>query len=695
MTDPKDLLERLKSGDAEERRRAVSLVAEEEMPRNNSWIVKTMGDSDWRVRKEATGVALRRAPDPELLDELLKALLPGDNVGMRNAAVEALGGFGQRGLDALTRALPTFDQDGRKLAIEAIAKIRNPAAVGLLLSLLNDEDDNVWAAAIDALGDLSIITPEVTAELERALRCGVAYKQLVVLEAINRMGVSVAFERLRSLVSDPLLRKAATIAVGRCTEPEAVEVIRIALEEASPALFLAGLCAGAEMALSGPQGFSRLSQRLALSQTAAQRIFDLANNGDGELDQQRNALLLSGVLATPEALRVIIRRLGDYRVGKSAQVALQLIGADATPALVKATREADLARRAICIELLGQLADDKIRKPAIDAIHSALTDGPDEVVSAGLEALARIGDDESMMFVMRWFDGKFPASIRLAAGAALAAGAKANPSRAKEIAADIDQDEASAAVVALFITVLDEPVFADRRADIRFLAAAAANPEPFVRRIALDALNGGCSAGTVEAIAFALNDEVEDVRLAAVRALGRARDTQKAPLGVEHLVCLVESTHDEALRAVALEALGTTGDARALSLLESYCMANSPLLAVAALEALSGFATDERRKVAILALEHRDSEVVKAALRVLGDVADSTLVPEIGRCLQHEAWDVRRLAADALGLIGSDTAKALLNQRLAKEAEAPVIDAIRRNLRGASGSDRPGRDELP
>ena len=80
-----------------------------------------------------------------------------DNVGLRNAAVEALAGYGSASVDALSVALPALDADGRKLAAEALGRTGQTAALLLLGSMANDPDPNVRAAVVEAVAGVGIM----------------------------------------------------------------------------------------------------------------------------------------------------------------------------------------------------------------------------------------------------------------------------------------------------------------------------------------------------------------------------------------------------------------------------------------------------------------------------------------------------------------------------------------------------------
>ena len=85
-----DLEAGLRSDDPEERRRATARLEEESRGLNVDLLLKALGDADWRVRKEAVAVACRAAPSSEVLRGLIESIHPGSNVGLRNAAVEAI-----------------------------------------------------------------------------------------------------------------------------------------------------------------------------------------------------------------------------------------------------------------------------------------------------------------------------------------------------------------------------------------------------------------------------------------------------------------------------------------------------------------------------------------------------------------------------------------------------------------------------
>jgi HEAT repeat protein len=230
-----------------------------------------------------------------------------------------------------------------------------------------------------------------------------------------------------------------------------------------------------------------------------------------------------------------------------------------------------------------------------------------------------------------------------------------------------------------------------------FLTAALSNPLGSVRCAALRALSEVGGERAVAGVAFALADEEADVRRMAVSALGKIRGDDGAALGLPHLIDLVQHATEPELVAAAARALGQSGDAHALSVLRPLVRLGLPLVAVSAVEALAELAGARRVDVLLDGLSHTDGEVVKATMLALADAQDPRVVAHLGACLDHEAWDVRSLAADLLGRLPGETALGLLRARLTGEDSPPVQAAIARALERAAGirrSSPPGGGSL-
>ncbi len=670
----------LGSSDPEDRRQAAARLSELAGEALVPLLMRVLGDEDWRVRKEATAVAIALAPSSDVLRGLVDALSPGDNVGLRNAAVEALAGYGMPAVDALSGSLPMLDADGRKLAVEALGRTGVPSALLVLRPLLWDHDPNVRAATVESIAQLGSTTLDTAIPLlEQCLDSDDQLVRLAALDGLNGLGVPLRWERLRRLLRDPMLQRPALLAAGRTGHVDAASLLVAALDRGQGASFRNAVQALAQYAQVSPLSADAARRSLRdLSKRARDRVLAEAAGSGDDLELRRAALLLTGVLPGDEAPEVAADALSDDSVAGTAEQALSMHGPRAVPALVARARAGFSSERALCIELLGQLADETNAESALAAVRAALRDDSLEVVGSALGAMTQIGDETCLELAAHWLCADTTVPVRTAAAAALAALAKRHPARARSHVRDIAADGSEAQVVAVVLTALGEPVRGSLEDDVAFLSQALSSDNPHVRRTALDAFAAlACSLG-VEAVAFALTDEEREVQLAAVRALGRMRSEDGSIAGLQNLFDLIARGEDDALVAAAIQALGQAGDPRALTVLKPLVRSDTAVHAVAAVEALGSIADPRRVEALTSALSHADPEVVKAALRVLAMEQDPRVPAHVGACLDHEAWDVRRLAADLLGDIGA--ASDLLRAKLSIEPEPLVKDAVQRAL---------------
>lgn len=685
MTEREQIVAALGSSDPEERRRAVARLAFEDADASADLILLGLGDADWRVRKEAVRIATAAAPAPRLLAALVEALGPGDNVGLRNAAVEAIAGFGVDAVEALSGAIAGLDADGKKLAAEALARTGQPAALLELRPLLQEADPNVRAAALEAVAGVGAAgAKEAVPLLMGCLSDPDSFLRLAALDGLNELGAVLPLELILSLAQDPILERAALVAAGQCGDERASDFLVTALGRARGSTLKQALSALVQLARHTPTALAslrRAAQRIAPETRA--RIVALAGQLD-DIPLAAVALVAAGALCFEEVAGVAAGALANERLLAAADEALDLLGPKAVPALVDYARGAEPEARAACIELLARLADSERAGIARGEILAALADDSPEVVRSALGALAALGEASCFTPVAQCLDAERPQLVRKAAENAICSLALQFPAAARSLARSAPVSGVQAHAAALVIATLGSPVRDSVEADVEFLSAALSNGLAPLRRAAVEALAQVGSELGVEAVAFALTDEEPEVRLCAVRALGRLRSPDGTVLGLSHLMALVERPTEPEMFAAGLEALGKAGDPRALPILRPIVRSGEPVAAVAAIEALASFPGGRRVEALIDGLSHPDTEVVKAAMRALSEASDARVLVHLGACLDHDAWDVRRLAADLLSSAG-EAAVGLLRSRLRIEENPLVRDAIGRALEQMAG----------
>jgi HEAT repeat protein len=684
MTELLDIERQLGSQDPEERRYAVRQLSGDTSEEAVDLLLRALGDEDWRVRKQATSVAVSMAPAGTVLRRLVEALGPEQNdVGLRNAAVEALSGFGVASVDALSIALPALDADGRKLAAEALGRTGHTAALLVLAAMVNDPDPNVRAAVVEAVAGVgTTCVDDVTPLLERFLGDRDPLLRLTALNGLNDLGVVIPWQRLEDMLDEPVLRSAALLAAGRSGDPAAGRLIASALGRTRGSLSPKAMAAMATFIRSGPE--AAVSAREALEGLPAEvvrRLLVQVERPDDSVDERRLALIVVGAAGLSDAGPAAVRALSDDRVAAEAEESLALLGGAGITALVAAVASGVQSDRALGIETLARLVDGASPDAALaaDAIRAALTDPSPDVVASALEALATLGDALSFGPAAELLRSDNP-RVGRAATVALGALARRQPAAAREFTLSVHADGPDAHAGAVVLGALGSPVLGTLEQDVAFLSNILAHGDPLPRRAALEALANLVSAQAIEVVAFALADEEPEVRRTAVRALGRMRTPEGDAPGLSHLLRLAQRGDDDALVIDAVHALGDADDPRAYEVLLRLLQEGTPVVAVAAVEALGNLPASRRIGALAVGLSHPDPEVVKASLQRLATQPEPEALGQLLGGLEHPAWDVRRLAADLLGQVAGEGVTAALREQLSVEVEPLVRDALQRAL---------------
>src|SRR5689334_20739232 len=334
MKASRDIDKDLASTDPEVRRRATAAIADLSPAEGADFVLRALGDSDWRVRKEAGSVAALLGPADPLLDKLVTALFPGDNVGLRNAVVETLASYGRSAIPAVTRIFHRLDADGKKLAAEVLGKAHDPIALEALEKLYTDPDPNVRTAALEAIADIgSLAVDAASRTLLAALDADDdTHLRLAALEGLNRLGIVVPWEKLRPLTGHRILGRAALGAASRAGRIEAAEALALALEHESPAMFRLALVGLAELALGAEVLVEHWKERgLRLGNKARERLLEAMAPESQDVEGRRAALVVAAVVSEPAGVDLAIDALVDDAVSREADARLRIYGPPAMP----------------------------------------------------------------------------------------------------------------------------------------------------------------------------------------------------------------------------------------------------------------------------------------------------------------------------------------------------------------------------
>ncbi|HKY38131.1 MAG TPA: HEAT repeat domain-containing protein [Polyangiaceae bacterium] len=679
MSQRDDVTSAMSASDPEERRRAVVRIAELPASQRVQLLLMALGDEDWRVRKEAIGLTADLGPEPELLAALAGVFAPGDNVGLRNAAVEALGAFGIFAVETLSPRISKLDADGKKLSIETLGRSGEAAALDALATLVNDPDANVRVAALEAIGAVAAARVDEARDLLMGrLDPDKPLETLAALESLALIGAGLPFATVEPWLRDRLLGRAALALAAQSGDPKAAEPL--------VAYLLSGTEPGSICALSDYVVASEPARRAALEElTKAGEAGEGAllrwlSHREGDVECARAALLVVGSLGVAAGAELAVDWLSDARCYSEADQALFQLGPLAIPALQRGARSLESETAAACLDLIGRLPPDAVGAEERHILTAALSSSSADVVRAALGALTRVGDADCLTELVRLLDDEGLVSL---IEPALGAVSQRHPQRALSFVQLSALEGSLAHAAALVIAAL---AARGRLGSIElgeltaFLVRLLSSTSHTQRRAALAALAELGSGDALDAVRFALADEEPAVRAEAVRTLGRLKGRDTSSVGVPALLEVVSEAHDSELVLAALRALGESSDGRALGVLGPLVRSTDARVAVTAVEALARHADARRLSLLFDGLHHTEPEVVKAAMLAIAAEPDPRALVHLGACLDQPAWDVRRLAADLLGRAPSDASASLLRARLSVEQDPMVKDALTRAL---------------
>ena len=682
------ILEALSSADEEVRRLAVEQVLLLPISEAAEQLHVCLGDSGWRVRKAAVERLVTRAGESPVQELLISSLADGENPGRRNSAFEALVGCGTLVTERLIEEMASGDVDVRKLVVDALAAIGDPASRESLIRAMEDDDPNVRAAATEALGVVG-----GSEEIECLMRLASITDEdvlvrLSALRALCHMEAGVGVTRLVDALENSLLRPAAFELLGHSVDPAAIDVL-----------------------LKGLESGGRSSQEKAM----AALLRRLGRVDDREACELRTRLH-EAVAANDDLVEACCERLDGADLG-SRMVLVQFLG------LVEDVRGIVPILLAGRDEAIEELADATLVAlgEVVPAVLDETWDELDRTVKARACAiLGKIGGDcadRLLCETLRSPDGE----LRSRAASALAEGGfydrVLDLVRCLEAAAQneaIDGSEEVATIVAAIVRLAERSEEAETGFDVQLIEVLSSRlggaPEP-VRLAIAQVFSYVGRAQDESVIGYLLKDESSAVRRAAVHALGRfgfehSRDAIRLALADEsssvrisaakvlgelgHFEAIEElrgliADEDSRVVAVAIRSLGRLyrdGEAATEEIydLMGDALGSEPLVALAACEALEEMGGDRAGSLARSALQCAEPDVVRAAVICLGLHGDDEDLAEAISLVSHFDWSVRAEIAQVLSERGYRKCLPALLRRLEVEDDEFVRQVILRAI---------------
>jgi HEAT repeat protein len=626
-----------------------------------------LSDDDWRVRKDAASVASRSLETADLAPQLARGVLQGDDVGLRNACIEALSIAGTSGerQQMIHRALGALEPEAPHTALKFLCAAwvgGGPFGLGNLSHHARDPDSTTATAALEALARIG--GPHAESELSTVLfASGDDVVRLAALEGLLALRARLSAAQLVRLSSQSLFVRPTLRALGFTADPAAIPPLIDRLGD----LRLGGVAAGAlaQLAESSELRAHLAAGLTALGPSARHRLLALATESHEET--ARPALLVLLLARDPESLALVGPFAAQNEPGRPLLESLRRFGIDAVGPLLDALGKQDPPAAAWSLEAAVELAasaDADLTARIRSALREAVGSAHEGLKVAALRGLSRFGEAEDAAGLVT-LGAHGGSQVARAASDAITALSTAAP-RALGEALEGRALEGNDAPLAWSKAVRALP----RALALEKLSEAAAGEDARARQAAIEALVhvGGNEAAEFAAVALA--DEDEGVRLAAVRTLSElAPDSVRAAGALK----MALRSQEAAIRAAAIRG----SSARGVPLDEEVAVlatdASPEVLAALFRAGAKASALGSAGRTVLLthlspALEHPDDEVVKAALAALFTLDASGLSPRLIDGLNHRAWDVR---LDAARLLGSE---------LARHGEGADAEAIRRAL---------------
>jgi|GEM_PF-349905 len=697
--DRESVLSDLCDPDEEVRRLAVERIEALPSEAAVSKLVECLGDPSWRVRKAAVERLVVRNESDAVATALVASLADGENPGRRNAAVEALVKCGDRVIDHLMAACSSPDEDVRKLVVDAMAGIGQPATRDKLLEMLRDPDPNVRAASADALavvdgdGVPQALLQAATSDSEDQLVRFSAIRALCALE------FPVRAVELSSILEDPVLGAGAIGLLGRVDRDEqAVAVLLKAISSPTASRREAAIRSLVRIVSSARPDFedavvTEIRDAVAADAAVVQHAIDDLARAD--LSTSIVLIQFLGLVGSDAAVIPVLVAGRDEALSPIALSTLVTLGAASERIIDAHWPEFDVGSRRDSCVLFGRLDGER----SAARLLAALDDASGEVRTAAARAIgtrklesglapliqrliATAGDDdyESEEEHSAVIDGLSTLATR-------AADDPEYPVSQRAIELLRSSLEGAAEDVRLSIAIVIGRI--GRHEDCETAELLLRDPSALVRRAAVEALAQLEPGAETESLRLALADESALVRIAAARALGESsadfvvddlarlaldEDSSVRAAAVLSIVTRFLSSEDEHHRSVAAGVIDQAFRDEApvaLSAIEALCEVGGPETARAshmlgrsepelvrqAIRCIANHAADEELDVLLPVISHPDWSVRAEAIGTAADRRMVRAVPAILRGLETEDDDfVREVTLQALHRLESGVA---------------------------------------
>jgi HEAT repeat protein len=626
-----NILDQLRGGDAEVQREAAFYAGESRCDAAVPLLTEMVGSQNVGVQ-EAAEQALRRIGGQATVQALVP-LLRSDEANVRNIAMDVLRQVGEQNLDTLVAILRDEDPDIRIFAADILGSTGHENAVKALNeALLKDPEVNVRYQAAVSLGELA--HPGGAKSLKQAMGDD-EWVQFAVVEALAKIKDDTAVGVLAGALdkASDLVASMIVEALGSMGNIKAVALLMRKLDlSPSPlkskiVVALVNILGGKSLALLSEAERAKFDECLVAAlddedtevqdaamvglssvggEAASRRILFLAAELDEERDRERilaaqdalaaigpNAALAEAFAAEGQLARVAVdvaARLGDAGLNSDIMHAFWTADRDLQRTMVSSLAQAAGPEATdFFYQILEQHADGHVLKAALGylganavgaeagaKVFALLQHEYDDVKEVALEACMAMWDkDMAARFETMAGSGE-PIERLMAVFALGKVVGNEHLGLLKAAVGDEVPDVRKVALESLARHCCDDIETMD------YLSKGLADEHPEVRRGVIDGLNGLVGDSVVELLATALKDPDDWVRIRAMEALAERRVAEAVPLFVPML-----GDENPMVALKAMDSLARTGGPDAGEALRSMLDHEDPQLQSHAAECLA------------------------------------------------------------------------------------------------------------
>lgn len=646
-------LKELRDEDVEKRLKAVEKLAQARDKKFVQYLVESLGDVEWRVRKSAVSAIINSEKDAHLIEQLISIFYTERNIGKKNAAAEALIGLGESCLYLIFSHLSQANREAKKFLVEVLGEINSHQATFELIKLLKDPDENVCLAAIDAVGKLR--DHRAVEALFPLLRSESPLIRFATIKALERIGDPRAVESIAAVMNTKGLERAALEALGTLGDPKALNPVITAFQQGPY-----------KIKESAIKSLIQLHER-TLNEWRAMiinRIRKIYNKEIGlflmEVLQESDdkgklaAIKILGWVKESNACALIARFLNSAFRDEAIRALVEMGHKAVQPLIGELPRGNETVKEGIA-KVLGEIGD----RSAAGHLIQLLTDPNGHVREAAALALGKIKDPSSARAILDLLTDQYVSVQESALEALVLLHSPFIVSRLLEL---LTSEKPSLRNHAVRILGKMKAVEA-----IPKLSFAIKDEEPQVRRVAIEALGSFETPEINPLLILGLADEDQSVRLTALSTIVKRQ-------GIDLFQHIDPLLTDENIwvRTAAVRALGEQGGETAQSLLIGMLKDKVGIVQIASIESLAKFHDPGLYPLFYEFTKSHDVEVIKAAITAIGDECAREYGPQIQLFLNHPDWSIRATAAQTLGKLRDHSAKNRLERMVSDDPDRLV-----------------------